>query len=424
MTATGTPSHAPRTRRHLARAILSVLTAASVVAVGDVVSKAQTFSSGSDGSDLALTVPANSGTFAFNPADVARWGRVLDADGDGVYNFTTITIGANSTLVMNANTVARPIYWLASGDVTINGVLNLDGAAGAAAPDLATRRQVAVPGSGGFAGGAGGNSSVPATNGEGPGGGAGNFFACGGGIGCGGRGTNTSNRYLLPLLGGSGGGGAAYSAYYANGGGGGGAILVASSTTIVLAGSINARGGGTPNGFGGGGSGGSVRLVAPTLVHQSGTVDVSGGNANQVGGAGLIRFERFVQTGNVNIGPNTDVLTTGSPVDVATLRPSSQVRVTAVAGVAVTNPTASFVVPDVTINNGGPVPVDIAASGIPPGTVVTLTVYPQSPTTITDVYLPPVQATLSGTLAQSTATVNFTFPYGFSRGSLFATWTP
>lgn len=67
--------------------------------------------------------------------------------------------------------------------------------------------------------------------------------------------------------------------------------------------------------------------------------------------------------------------------------------------------------------------VDIEATGIPPGTVVTLRVFPDTPEDLETVYLPEVQATLQGTVQQSTATVQFQFPYGFSRGHLRASWT-
>src|SRR5438128_10071653 len=71
----------------------------------------QSFSSGSDGSDGALTVPANAGTIVFEPMDTARWGKVLDPDGDGVYNFTTITISSGSTLKLQGDKVNRPVFW-------------------------------------------------------------------------------------------------------------------------------------------------------------------------------------------------------------------------------------------------------------------------------------------------------------------------
>ena len=99
-------------------------------------------------------------------------------------------------------------------------------------------------------------------------------------------------------------------------------------------------------------------------------------------------------------------------------------RVVAVDGRVVrANPQGSFDVADVTVGNEAAVPVEIEATGIPPGTVVTLKVYPQSPVDNTIVNLPAVQVQLSGDLARSTATAHFTFPYGFSRGVLHAAWT-
>jgi hypothetical protein len=74
------------------------------------------------------------------------------------------------------------------------------------------------------------------------------------------------------------------------------------------------------------------------------------------------------------------------------------------------------------VSGAGAVPVEIEALGVPPGTIVTLQVYPQSPDDASTINLPAVQATLSGTVDRSTATINFVFPYGFSRGTLRATW--
>jgi hypothetical protein len=398
--------------------------------------QAQTFDSGSDGSDGALDVPGSLGTIDFEPRDTARWGRVLDADGDGVFNFTTIIIRGGTTLKMRADRIARPVYWLATGDVSIpgGGGIDLGGAAGTATNNLGSRRQLPVPGSGGFTGGAGGTGSVPATDGEGPGGGRASVILCNTGVRrCGAGGTYPGNRYLIALTGGSGGGGGVWDdGIYYGGGAGGGGILIASSTVITFGGGafIAASGGPGNSGVGGGGSGGAIRLVAPT-INAAGTLWVNGGGGSTVvsngltgvGGSGLIRIERFVQTGDFTINPNPSVATIGSPIDSATIKPAGQVRVTAIAGIPVTNPAGSFTVPDVSITAGAAVPVDIAATGIPPGTVVTLTVFPQTPSDVSIVNLPPVQITLTGTLAQSTGTVNFVFPYGFSRGVLHATWT-
>ena len=80
---------------------------------------AQSFSSGSDGSDGPLAVAGSQGTIVFDPNDVTRWGKVLDPDGDGVYNFTTVSIGSGSTLKFWGDKVSRPLYWLTPGDVVV-----------------------------------------------------------------------------------------------------------------------------------------------------------------------------------------------------------------------------------------------------------------------------------------------------------------
>ena len=181
---------------------------------------------------------------------------------------------------------------------------------------------------------------------------------------------------------------------------------------------------------GGSGSGGAIRLVAP-LLSGSGHLAVNGGvgafgSARDVnaGGPGWVRLEGFEISSSLILDSGEAFVTRGSPVDPASLKPASSIRVTAVDGHAVpANPSGSFVLPDVTINKNGPVNVAIHATGIPNGTVVTLQVYPQSPADLTTVYLPTAQATLAGTTQSSTATATFTFPYGFSRGFVRASWT-
>jgi hypothetical protein len=86
-------------------------------------------------------------------------------------------------------------------------------------------------------------------------------------------------------------------------------------------------------------------------------------------------------------------------------------------------PAGSFQLPDVTINNNGPANVQIAASGIPPGTIVTLRVYPETPEDQSTVFLATAEGTLNGSLEAATATVPVTFPYGLSRVYLRASWT-
>jgi hypothetical protein len=205
-------------------------------------------------------------------------------------------------------------------------------------------------------------------------------------------------------------------------------MLIGSSTSITVTGSINASGGnGYP--YGSGGSGGAIRLVAPT-PSGAGTLAATGGlglTRSASGGAGGVRLEGFTGATTaftINAG---STVSRGSPIDPSTLRPSSSgsLSVVSIGGVPVAaNSSGSFTLPDVTINSTAPVAVVIQASGIPPGTIVTLLVYPQTPVDSSIVYLPPVPATLAGTLASSTATVAVAFPYGFSRGYLSATWTP
>lgn len=437
----------PVTRPYLGssslRALMSLAAAAAVAVTMSPPEgiQAQTFSSGSDGSDGALTLAANLGTVVFDPGDQTRWGRVLDADGDGVYNFTTITVGSATDLKFWGDSLNRPIYWLASGDVTIAGTLDLNGEGQAFNfSDLNIRRKVTRPGAGGFAGGAGGNlnAATPPTPGEGPGGGAGGVSCVASGVTylCGKGGVFSGNHYLIPLIGGSGGEGGQFpntSGPFVAGGAGGGAILIASSTSVTVSpgGRITAVGGnsgwGNSSGgeaVGGGGSGGAIRLAAPVLS-GSGHLDVRGGSSYQTGGGpGWVRLESYSGGTSLVLDAGASLATRGSPLNAASLRPASAVRVVSVAGVAVrSSPQGSFSVPDVTISSGGLVPVSIEATGIPPGTTVTLRVFPQSPADNTVINLPPVQTTLSGTLSLSTATVSFAFPYGFSRGVLHATWT-
>jgi len=136
-----------------------------------------------------------------------------------------------------------------------------------------------------------------------------------------------------------------------------------------------------------------------------------------------VRLEAFQNTSNFALTSGGTYITRGSPVDPASLKPAGTIRVTAIDGVAVLpNPSGSFVLPDVSISKAGPVSVDIQATGIPNGTVVILQVYPQIPADSSIVSLPTAQATLIGTVQSSSATVSFTFPYGFSRGFIRASW--
>ena len=167
-----------------------------------------------------------------------------------VYHFTTIDIPAGVTVKMAGPMLnMRPVYWLASGDVNIGGVIDLDGEDGA----LANTHRLSMPGPGGYPGGAQaieaeGVGTIAEQLALGPGagvhaqypGGAGHAVRGGGNSNYGTLGRAYGNELLIPLLGGSGG---SPSGSQGGGGAGGGALLIASSTSIALNGVISARGG-------------------------------------------------------------------------------------------------------------------------------------------------------------------------------------
>ena len=212
---------------------------------------AQTFDSGSDGTDGALTFAPNTGAVEFNPATLG-----LDIS-DNIFHFTTITIGAGTTVRLRSGILGegRPVVWLATGDVTIDGVVDLDGAPGHA--EVAVARLRAEAGAGGYNGGRGNNNITAETalvgNGQGGGriqrarnGGGGGYASTGSGGGGASGGPAYGNSFLQPLLGGSGGGGGwnvSGNLLGGGGGAGGGALLVASSTRVSVSGSVLARGG-------------------------------------------------------------------------------------------------------------------------------------------------------------------------------------
>lgn len=404
------------------------------------VTVAESFTSGSDGSDGAYDLTGTTpGTIVkFSPTQFQGSGVQ-----NNVFNFTTITIPAGVTVKLSGDSLNGPVYWLAQGDVDIEGTVDLDGQAGPPPAAILAARTRAIPGAGGFAGGVGGKYDtfpIPpgepgAQPGDGPGGGSVSSEQCAGSTyGLGGQ--NTSNAFLVPLVGGSGGAGTGFAAspgtlsqqvYGGGGGAGGGAILLASSATIAVNGTITANGGavgGNNTGCSlgsGGGAGGSIRLAALT-ISGGGTLTALGGrgaNPPNPGGNGFIRLEAFTDnfTGSFNGTPES----MGSPF--STFIPANgppTVTVINVNGVNVTQPpTGSLATPDAAIDTGAPVDLTIQARFIPPGTVLTLKVFSDNNTDQI------VQTTpLLGTLESSTATATVTFPSGFSLNYVRATWTP
>lgn len=251
---------------------------------------AQGFSSGSDGLYGPMNITANT---------------TLDLPANGKFNCTTITVAQGITLKFNRNLLNTPVYLLATGDVTINGTIDVSGRDASGSPPIG-----GLGGPGGFDGGLPGidSSSIPPGAGYGPGAGKGGIAnsANPGSVGAAGYGsaasgglsTNHGGIYgsplLVPLVGGSGGGGGTGSPG-GGGGGGGGAILIASNTKITLTGNahINSIAGfNSGSGFAGG-SGGAIRLVAP-VVTGNGALDVTG---RAGGGYGRIRIDAIDRSG-------------------------------------------------------------------------------------------------------------------------------
>jgi hypothetical protein len=229
----------------------------------------------------------------------------LDLPSDGVFNFTTVNISEGATVKFNRNAANTPVCIAATGDVVIDGVIDVSA--------VATNVIVIVPenpkrtaGPGGYDGGGGatGDPSAIGENGDGPGGGGGGYSAGGAGNATeGNQPTKYSTTggmgfagpvvdYPDPFAGGSGGGGGSAInrfGWYAGGfgGGGGGALEICTPGQIFIGGRIFASGanGGWAHasvlaygGAGGGGSGGNIALSAHRIIlGESGRLAALGG---------------------------------------------------------------------------------------------------------------------------------------------------
>ena len=290
---------------------------------------------------------------------------------DGIWNFTTITVPSDVTVTFIKNANNTPVRWLASGNVTINGTLELNGERGRSG--VPSPGNEALGGPGGFAGGLGGFDSnstggiFEGSAGQGPGGGTagetqsqrGNHATYAGTYG---------NDFIQPLLGGSGGGGGASSPGRdgGNGGGGGGAILVSSSKDITINGIIRANGGADwGNASSGGyGSGGAIRLIGDRILGD-GELQATGNN-----GDGRIRLEAFFPSFSGTVNPRP---ARSGPVATQAFDNLSSLRVTSVAGENVLQPpSGSSVNPDVIFSAAGEVTVVVSSTGIPVGTPIRL----------------------------------------------------
>ncbi len=370
----------------------------------------QTFDSGSTGADGAFA-PTASTTIALPPS--------------GVFNFTTINIPSGVTVKFARNATNTPVTLLASGNVTIAGIIDLNGTAGGGSSSgtrLGSNRGLGGPG--GFDGGDGANGIASTTGGSGlgPGGGSGSTSSSTGGGGAGflnagQQGISTGGAggaaygtpELLPIIGGSGGGGqgASFGTSGAGGSGGGGAILIASSGTITLTGTIRAQGGTNVfTSFSGSGSGGAVRLVATTLTGSGGTIDVRGGSVTAAGSAGRIRLEAFTNSATITF--TAGIAPSLAQPSTAILPNTPTLRIASVAGVAApASPASSFSNPDIVLpaDTTNPVTVNLEASNIPLGTTMTVKATGQ-----TGAATSATSTGLSGTVASSTASATVTIP--------------
>ena len=249
---------------------------------------AQMFTSGSTGADGPLNPTQN---------------VVRPLPPTGILNFTTITIPRGVTVRFQANAGNTPAFLLATGDVLIEGAIDVSGPG--SLPGGPSGGSGMGPGggrAGGSASGGGGGFGTAGRNGIGPRGGAGG---------------GTYGQSLPSLVGGSGGGGGG-NALASTGGGaggrGGGAILIATAGTLTInGGTIDARGmrgaGGAAGSFasgesggGGGGAGGAILLRATTVAGRDWRLLAQGGvggpgSRGQAhggeGGAGHVRVESF-----------------------------------------------------------------------------------------------------------------------------------
>ncbi len=367
---------------------------------------------------------------AFNPTTNTE----VELPADGILNYTTVNIPTGVTVTFKKNAANTPVYILATGNVTIDGTISVNGTDGSGI-------YPGVGGPGGFDGGLGGTLNQDGGKGLGPGGGypgrSNPGMSYGGAGGGGGFGLTGNNGYndssalggntygninILPVIGGSGGGGGGgRGSSGGGGGGGGGAILIASSGTITISstGSITANGGNgagttaapiwSSGGGGGGGSGGAIKLMADTIAGE-GTISASGGSGGVTpgtsitggsGGSGRIRLEANTVT---RAASTTPAYTYSHPGTVFVINIPA-LTITSVGGVSVpANPTGKYGSPDVTLPSTitNPVTVNISASNIPVNTQVTVTSTPEYGASTN------ATGTLTGTDASSTTSISIT----------------
>lgn len=375
--------------------------------------------------------------------------QTLPLPASGVLEYVNVTVASGATLKFSPNANNTSVTILASGNVTINGTIDVSGIA-------ANKNIPGNGGPGGFAGGVAGAVQQNGSRGQGPGGGYGgkpdldaSTYSGGGGGGSyatagtiggsenagegGPAGVTYGAPSLYQLIGGSGGGGGGGTTthYGGAGGGGGGALLIAASGTINVAGAIKADGGtggdgeiyansygsyGSYGSPGGSGSGGAIRLVATTIT-GNGTISATGavektaynGENGGKGGDGRIRLEAENLT---RTATTTPVYSRGYTFAVApSLMPS--LRIASINGMAITDAAkGSYGPPDIMLPFGSSTTLSVVVEGtnIPNNTSFTLKAHPSVGGTVNDVTR---NGTLIGTQEATSATVSLPISSGY-----------
>jgi hypothetical protein len=384
----------------------------------------------------AITVPSDGSDGELNPGtditidlSLAATGTWSDpGSGNGVYDpdqwavffkYSSITVANNRDITFINHPSGAPVVWLSQGDVTITGIVHLDGEDGAG---INTLESFATGGPGGFRGGKAKGATGPESGGHGPGGGsvnpegaggAGSYATMGGGTF---SGVLYGNTGAFPLIGGSGGAGTSENK---GGGAGGGALLIATPGTCTVNGSILARGGTGGNGFGGGdggsGSGGAIRIIASNFG-GNGLLSARGGQGSdgvQTGGDGRISVEAEVYSFAGTSEPLNAFSTAMDPLRIARDTSTPSVRVASVAGELVdTDPRARFNLTstDVELADEGTATVIIEGENIANTSTVTLRIVRAGNTTDEIV----TATFVSETGTTSTWTVDIDVSGGFS----------
>ncbi len=328
---------------------ITVLLAAALFtrAVGDIVVP------GANGTDGVLNISTNT-VIDLSRAVTAAWDSDNSANaGKGVYDaskwavvfkYSSVTIRSNATVTFKNHASRAPVVWLVSGDVTIDGSLNLNGQSQVYAP------LHAEPGPGGGRGGQGNfGSGLNSGSGFGTGGGPISQGANYGAIP--GARPAYGNPSILQLIGGSGGGGGDGDNNI-GGGAGGGAILIAATQSIEIGGNLSANGGSGQSGAywlnTGAGSGGAIRLVCNSILGR-GAVNALAGQSNTQrgnGGFGRLRLERCQNLdGTISFSPDPSVVTLAQGSEALIWPPTGapEVRITSIGGGAVSlDPRAGF----------------------------------------------------------------------------------